>query len=88
MARRVPPKIPTPNWHAPWELSAVVSGHLGWVRSIAFDPSNEWFVTGSTDRTIKVGMSLLGDVQIRLTRSTSRVIHFDYFHFALNLLTC
>jgi WD40 repeat protein len=48
--------VPTPQWHAPWELSAVISGHLGWVRSIAFDPSNEWFVTGSADRTIKVRM--------------------------------
>jgi pleiotropic regulator 1 len=27
---------------------------LGWVRSIAFDPSNEWFATGSADRTIKI----------------------------------
>ena len=54
VARRAPPKVPTPTWHAPWELSSVVSGHLGWVRSIAFDPSNEWFATGSTDRTIKV----------------------------------
>jgi len=54
VAKRMPPKVPVPNWHAPWELSAVISGHLGWVRSIAFDPSNEWFVTGSTDRTIKI----------------------------------
>jgi WD40 repeat protein len=47
-------KVPTPQWHANWELSAVISGHLGWVRSIAFDPTNEWFATGSVDRTIKV----------------------------------
>jgi pleiotropic regulator 1 len=46
--------VPKPKWHAPWELSAVISGHLGWVRAVAFDPSNEWFVTGSADRTIKV----------------------------------
>ena len=32
----------------------VISGHLGWVRCIAVDPSNEWFGTGSGDRTIKV----------------------------------
>ena len=47
-------RVPTPQWHAPWELSSVISGHLGWVRSIAFDASNEWFATGSADRTIKV----------------------------------
>ena len=32
----------------------VISGHLGLVRCIAVDPSNEWFGTGSGDRTIKV----------------------------------
>eukprot|EP01036_Dinobryon_divergens_P025905 gene25905-34498_t len=46
--------VPKPQWHPSWELSAVVSGHLGWVRSIAFDASNSWFVTGSADRTIKI----------------------------------
>lgn len=35
----------------------MISGHLGWVRSLAFDPSNEWFATGSVDRTIKVSMT-------------------------------
>ena len=46
--------VPKPEWHAPWKLMRVVSGHLGWVRAIAVDPTNEWFVTGSADRTIKV----------------------------------
>jgi len=46
--------IPKPEWHAPWKIKSVISGHLGWVRSIAVDPSNEFFVTGSADRTIKV----------------------------------
>lgn len=54
VSRRAAPSAPRPEWHAPWKLSAVVSAHLGWVRAIAFDPSNEWFVTGSADRTIKV----------------------------------
>lgn len=54
VARRQPPRVPKPQWHAPWEMLSVVSGHLGWVRSIAFDPSNEWFATGSADRTIKI----------------------------------
>lgn len=46
--------IPTPNWHAPWKLSTVLSSHLGWVRSIAMDPTNEMFATGGADRVIKV----------------------------------
>lgn len=47
-------KIPTPKWHAPWKLSSVLSSHLGWVRSISFDPTNDMFATGSADRTIKI----------------------------------
>eukprot|EP00752_Nemacystus_decipiens_P014950 g13309.t1 len=54
VSRRAAPSAPRPEWHAPWKLSSVVSAHLGWVRAVAFDPSNEWFVTGSADRTIKV----------------------------------
>lgn len=54
VSRRSAASAPRPEWHAPWKLGAVVSAHLGWVRAIAFDPGNEWFVTGSADRTIKV----------------------------------
>ncbi|EJS41408.1 prp46p [Saccharomyces arboricola H-6] len=44
-----------PEWHAPWKLSRVINGHLGWVRCAAIDPvDNEWFVTGSNDTTMKV----------------------------------
>jgi pleiotropic regulator 1 len=46
--------IPTPKWHAPWKLSTVLSSHLGWVQSIAMDPTNSMFATGSADRTIKL----------------------------------
>jgi pleiotropic regulator 1 len=46
--------IPTPTWHAPWKLSTVLSSHLGWVRSVAIDPTNEMFATGGGDRVIKV----------------------------------
>lgn len=52
--RRAPPKVPEPCWHPPWKLASVISGHLGWVRCIAFEPRNEWFATGSADRTIKI----------------------------------
>jgi pleiotropic regulator 1 len=47
-------KVPLPTWHAPWKLTTVLSSHLGWVRSIAFDPANALFATGSGDRTIKI----------------------------------
>ena len=36
-----------PQWHAPWKLMRVISGHMGWVRSISVDVSNEWFCTGA-----------------------------------------
>lgn len=35
----------------------VISGHTGWVRSVAVEPGNQWFATGSADRTIKVSVN-------------------------------
>ncbi len=46
-------QLERPQWHAPWKLMRVISGHLGWVRSVAVEPANQWFATGSNDRTIK-----------------------------------
>ena len=58
LARRMPAKWPRPRWHPHWRCYRVVAGHLGWVRSLAVDPvSNEWFASGSADRTIKIWVS-------------------------------
>ncbi|KAK6455830.1 WD40-repeat-containing domain protein [Scheffersomyces xylosifermentans] len=42
--------------HSNWKLMRVMAGaHQGWVRSVAVDPvTNKWFVTGSSDSTIKI----------------------------------
>lgn len=71
--RRQASRWPKPDWHAPWKLYRVVSGHMGWVRSIAFDPSNSWFVTGSADRTIKVWDLASGRLKLTLTGHTEQV---------------
>lgn len=65
--RRLPSKWPRPVWHPPWKNYRVISGHLGWVRSIAFDPGNEWFCTGSADRTIKIWDVGSGLLKLTLT---------------------
>lgn len=54
LATRKAPTMPKPQWHSPWKLFRVISGHTGWVRCVAVDPTNEWFCTGSADRVIKV----------------------------------
>ena len=73
IARRAPPKIPEPKWHAPWKLMRVISGHLGWVRAIAVEPGNEWFATGSADRTIKLWDLASGTLKLTLTGHVSPV---------------
>ena len=60
-------KVPVPEWHAPWKLMRVQAGHLGWVRCIAMDVSNEWFATGSADRTIKIWDLASGTLKLTLT---------------------
>ena len=70
---RLASKWPKPKWHAPWKLYRVISGHLGWVRSVTVDPSNEWFVTGSADRTIKIWDLASGQLKLTLTGHIEQV---------------
>lgn len=67
------PVMPRPEWHAPWKLMRVISGHLGWVRCCAVDPTNEWFVTGAGDRTIKLWDLASGELKLTLTGHISPV---------------
>ncbi|KAJ1216336.1 hypothetical protein NDU88_003939 [Pleurodeles waltl] len=65
--------MPKPQWHPPWKLYRVISGHLGWVRCIAVEPGNQWFVTGSADRTIKIWDLASGKLKLSLTGHISTV---------------
>lgn len=64
---------PKPEWHAPWKLMRVVSGHLGWVRALAVEPGNEWFASGAGDRTIKIWDLATGALRVTLTGHISTV---------------
>ncbi|ESO88402.1 hypothetical protein LOTGIDRAFT_234495 [Lottia gigantea] len=65
--------MPKPSWHPPWKLYRVISGHLGWVRCIAVEPANEWFVTGAGDRVIKIWDLATGTLKLSLTGHISTV---------------
>ncbi|RYP73765.1 hypothetical protein DL771_003478 [Monosporascus sp. 5C6A] len=56
-----------PEWHPPWKLMRVISGHLGWVRSLAVEPENQWFASGAGDRTIKIWDLATGNLRLTLT---------------------
>ncbi|KAI8836357.1 WD40-repeat-containing domain protein [Chytridium lagenaria] len=60
-------KMPKPQWHAPWKLMRVISGHLGWVRSLSVDSSNDWFASGAGDRVIKIWDLASGTLKLTLT---------------------
>ncbi|KAI8825983.1 WD40-repeat-containing domain protein [Fimicolochytrium jonesii] len=70
---REPRKVPKPKWHAPWKLMRVIAGHLGWVRSVAVEPGNEWFATGAGDRVIKIWDLASGTLKLTLTGHISAV---------------
>ncbi|KAG2428792.1 hypothetical protein HXX76_011492 [Chlamydomonas incerta] len=73
VSRRIASKWPRPVYHAPWKMYRVISGHLGWVRCVAVDPSNEWFATGSADRTIKIWDLASGQLKLTLTGHIEQV---------------
>jgi pleiotropic regulator 1 len=62
-----------PDWHAPWKLMRVISGHLGWVRALAVEPNNQWFASGAGDRTIKIWDLASGTLRLTLTGHISTV---------------
>lgn len=62
-----------PEWHAPWKLMRVISGHLGWVRALAVEPNNQWFASGAGDRTIKIWDLATGGLKLTLTGHISTV---------------
>ena len=64
---------PRPDWHPPWKLMRVISGHLGWVRALAVEPGNEWFASGAADRTIKIWDLASGSLRLTLTGHISTV---------------
>ena len=71
--RREKKTVETPDWHPQWKLMRVISGHLGWVRCLAVDPTNEWFATGAADRTIKIWDLASGTLKLTLTGHTHTV---------------
>ena len=62
-----------PEWHPPWELMRVISGHLGWVRALTVEPNNQWFASGAGDRTIKIWDLASGSLRLTLTGHISTV---------------
>ncbi|KKA30190.1 hypothetical protein TD95_001901 [Thielaviopsis punctulata] len=73
LSRAAAMTVPTPDWHAPWKLMRVISGHLGWVRSLAVEPGNKWFASGAGDRTIKIWDVATGGLKVTLTGHISTV---------------
>ncbi|PSN73274.1 pre-mRNA-splicing factor prp46 [Corynespora cassiicola Philippines] len=62
-----------PQWHPQWRVSRVISGHMGWVRSLAVEPDNQWFASGAADRTIKIWDLVSGTLKLSLTGHISAV---------------
>lgn len=62
-----------PEWHPPWKLYRMISGHGGWVHSLTVDPSNMWFASGCRDGLIKIWDIASGRLRITLTGHISGV---------------
>lgn len=61
------------KWTPRYKLSRIISGHRGWVRSIDVDPSNSFFVSGSSDKLIKFWDLSSGTLKLTLTGHVAAV---------------
>lgn len=50
-----------------WKLSKLLLGHTGHVTSLTIDPLNKYFMSGSSDKTIKVWDLISGNLQLTLS---------------------
>lgn len=73
LTRRKEQRDVKPDYHPPWKLIRVISGHLGWVRSVAVEPGNKWFATGAGDRVVKIWDLASGELKLSLTGHISTV---------------
>ena len=55
-----------PTYHPSWKLTRVVSGHGGIVHCLCVDSSNDFFVSGSSDRMVKVWDLATGKLRLTL----------------------
>ncbi|EAY18162.1 Pre-mRNA splicing protein, putative [Trichomonas vaginalis G3] len=60
--------------HRNWYNYCVLTGHAAWVKAISVDQSNEFFVTGSTDRMIKFWRLAERELTNTLTGHTGAVL--------------
>jgi len=56
-----------PSYHRSWHVTRVVAGHDAPVHCVCVDSSNDWFVSGSADRTVKVWDLVTGKLKLTLT---------------------
>lgn len=77
-----------PQWHAPWKLYRMISGHNGWVHSLAIDPSNCWFASGCRDGLIKVWDIASGRLRKTLTGHISGVRGLEVSHLYPYMFSC
>ncbi|KAG8929836.1 pre-mRNA-splicing factor prp46 [Tulasnella sp. 418] len=73
LTRRKETREIKPDYHPQWKLMRVISGHLGWVRSVAVEPGNKWFATGAGDRVVKIWDMASGELKLSLTGHISTV---------------
>lgn len=73
LIRRKEQREVKPDFHPQWKLMRVISGHLGWVRSVAVEPGNKWFATGAGDRVVKIWDMASGELKLSLTGHISTV---------------
>ncbi|KDE04686.1 pre-mRNA-splicing factor PRP46, variant [Microbotryum lychnidis-dioicae p1A1 Lamole] len=73
LIRRREARAVKPDYHAPWKLMRVISGHLGWVRALAVEPGNTWFASGAGDRVVKIWDLASGELKLSLTGHISTV---------------
>mmetsp|Transcript_28337 Transcript_28337/g.49860 ORF Transcript_28337/g.49860 Transcript_28337/m.49860 type:complete len:321 (+) Transcript_28337:17-979(+) len=81
-------KNKTLNQKIHWKASKILFGHLGWVRVLKLNPTKNWFVSGSSDRTLKFWEYPGGILKKTLTGHIEQITDCDINQEFRNMLSC
>ena len=79
---------PAPKFHRQWQNYCVLTGHNAWVRAVTVDPTNEFFITGSTDRMLKIWDLAKAELRLTLTGHIGAIHDLEISNKSPYLFSC
>ncbi|KAH0791672.1 protein pleiotropic regulatory locus 1 [Histomonas meleagridis] len=80
--------LPAAKPHRQWYNYTTLTGHNAWVKAVTVDPSNEFFITGSIDRMLKIWDLAKAELRMTLTGHIGAIQDLEISNRSPYLFSC